>query len=197
MPTLPEECTKAAAILCQFVLPEIKAEGIPVDIITRARGIAILQVTRVGFHVSGRYGTGVVMARLGDGTWSAPSVCRMAGMGFGFMIGAEVTDVVMVLNTEDAVNAFTKGDQVTLGGNLSVAAGPVGRSAEAGAALVGFTPIFSYSKTKGLYAGASFEGSVVTEVKDANKGFYGRPITAKEILGGFMPRPAAASALYG
>ncbi|KAJ3016074.1 UNVERIFIED_CONTAM: hypothetical protein HDU68_012439 [Siphonaria sp. JEL0065] len=197
--SLPDECTKAAQIISQFVLPEFKGTDtvIPSDIISKAKGLAILQVTRIGFHISGRIGSGVVIAKLPNGNWSAPSVCKTAGMGIGAMLGAEITDVVMVLNTDDAVAAFHKGENITLGGNLSVAAGPIGRSAEAGATLIGKSaPIFSYSKTKGLYAGMSFEGSSVTEGKDANAAFYGRRISAREILCGAVPRPQAGKALY-
>ncbi|KAJ3006183.1 UNVERIFIED_CONTAM: hypothetical protein HDU68_004232 [Siphonaria sp. JEL0065] len=197
--SLQDECTKAAHIISQFVLPEFKGSDavIPSDIISKAKGLAILQVTRIGFHISGRIGSGVVIAKLPNGNWSAPSVCKTAGVGIGAMLGAEITDVVMVLNTDDAVNAFHKGENITLGGNLSVAAGPIGRSAEAGATVIGkAAPIFSYSKTKGLYAGMSFEGSSVTEGKDANAAFYGRRISAREILCGAVPRPQAAAALY-
>ncbi|KAI9343143.1 SH3 domain-containing protein [Obelidium mucronatum] len=197
--SLQSECTKAAQIISHFVLPEFQGHEsmIPSDILSKAKGLAILQVVRAGFHISGRFGSGVVVAKLPNGTWSPPSVVKTAGVGIGAMIGAEITDCVMVLNTDDAVAAFHKGENVTLGGNMSVAAGPIGRSAEASSTIVGkAAPIFSYSKTKGLYAGMSFEGSTVTEGKEANVAFYGRPITAKEILSGAVPRPQAAAALY-
>ncbi|KAJ3129113.1 SH3 domain-containing YSC84-like protein 1 [Physocladia obscura] len=197
-----QQCQKAAHIMQGFFYPEVgkldRAQAlIPQNIISQAKGVAILQVTRVGFHVSGRYGTGVVVARLADGTWSPPSVVKTAGIGLGFVFGAEVTDRVFVLNTDDAVNAFCSG-QVTLGGNLSVAAGLVGRTAEAGISLgsKNAVPIFTYSKTQGLLFGASFEGSVVTEGKKENAAFYGSDVSVKEILHGFIPRPQVAADLY-
>ncbi|KAJ3075981.1 hypothetical protein HDU99_001441 [Rhizoclosmatium hyalinum] len=198
--TLPDECNKCAVILRQFVLDGNGGAFnavIPGDVISKAHGIAIIQVVRAGLHYSGRFGTGVVIAKLPDGTWSAPSVVKMGGVGVGFVIGVETTDLVLVLNTDAALASFLQGENVTLSGNLSVAAGPIGRSAEAGAALVGTpTPIFSYSQSRGLLVGASFEGSAIMEGRDANASFYGRTISAKEILAGVMPKPAAAAGLY-
>ena len=118
------------------------------------------------------------------------------GAGVGGQIGAELTDFVIILNTQKAVEAFSMGGNVTLGGNLSVAAGPFGRSAEAGGAVGKLAPIYSYSKTKGLFAGVSIEGSVIVERKDANHRFYGQRYTPKEILSGKVARPAAADPLY-
>lgn len=93
--------------------------------------IAIITILKAGFLWSGRAGAGLVVARLPDGTWSAPSAIATAGAGFGAQIGAQLTDCVFILNNEAAVKAFSHGGNVTLGGNLSVCAGPKGRSAEA------------------------------------------------------------------
>jgi SH3 domain-containing YSC84-like protein 1 len=119
-------------------------------------------------------------------------------MGFGGQIGAEVTDFVMILNDAAAVRAFHQLGSITLGGNLSVAAGPVGRNAEASGAanFKGIAPIFSYSKTKGLFAGVSLEGSVLIERRDANRKFYNAPVTAKQLLTGQVPAPPTADPLY-
>ncbi|KAF9928001.1 hypothetical protein BGZ67_007204, partial [Mortierella alpina] len=104
-------------------------------------------------------------------------------MGFGGQIGAEITDFVVVLNNKTAVKSFTAGGNVTLGGNLSVAAGPIGRTAEAGASasVKSVAAIYSYSKTKGLFAGVSIEGSVIIERKDANEAFYRQKVTAADL----------------
>ncbi|KAJ3118386.1 hypothetical protein HK100_000618 [Physocladia obscura] len=202
---LVDQCRKATEIMAVFVLPETTKMGmdcvIPADVITQARGVAVLQVVRAGFHVAGRFGSGLVVTRLDDGTWSAPSVIKTAGVGVGFVFGAEVTDVVMVLNTEAAVAAFkTSSGQLTLGGNLSVAAGPVGRAAEAALSVSlakdKVAPIFSYSKTKGLMAGASFEGSAIIESVHENEAFYGKNVRATHILTGFVPRPLVAAPFY-
>ena len=109
-----------------------------------------------------------------------------------------MTDFVMILNDAAAVRAFQQLGSVTLGGNLSIAAGPVGRNAEASGAanFKAVAPIFSYSKTKGLFAGVSLEGSVLIERRDANRKFYNAPVTAKQLLTGQFPAPPAADPLY-
>eukprot|EP00158_Paraphelidium_tribonemae_P007960 Partr_v1_DN28410_c0_g2_i1_m42098 putative SH3 domain containing, Ysc84-like 1 (S. cerevisiae) len=202
LPTnLSAECKKAAKTLHSFIKPNASKGPdsiIPANIIANAKGLAIMSVIKAGFIWSGRMGSGIVVARLPDGSWSAPSCIGTAGVGFGGQIGAEMTDYVIVLNTADAVKAFSMGGNVTLGGNLSVAAGPVGRTAEAAGAVGNsrLAAIFSYSKTKGLFAGVSLEGSVIIERKDANSDFYGRPMSAKDILGGGVERPSVAGDLY-
>ena len=101
----------------------IAAKGIdniiPQDILLNAKGLAIFTVVKAGFLFSGRAGTGIVVARLEDGSWSAPSAIGTGGMGFGGQIGAEITDFVIVLNTQAAVKSFCRGGNVTLGGSLS------------------------------------------------------------------------------
>ncbi|KAF9900136.1 hypothetical protein EC991_007836 [Linnemannia zychae] len=198
---LAGECKKASKILNAFIDP-VAAKGIdniiPPNILARAKGLAIFTVIKAGFLFSGRAGTGVVVARLEDGTWSAPSAIGTGGMGFGGQIGAEITDFVIVLNTRSAVKSFTTGGNVTLGGNLSVAAGPIGRTAEAGASatLGTIAAIYSYSKTKGLFAGVSIEGSIIVERKDTNEAFYRANVTAAELLSGAIPPPPQADILY-
>ncbi|KAK9762154.1 hypothetical protein K7432_012388 [Basidiobolus ranarum] len=195
---LAGECKKAAKIVNSFI-DTSSGKGpdaiIPPNVLNNAKGLAIFTVIKAGFLWSGRAGTGVVIARLPDGGWSGPSCIGTGGMGFGGQIGAEVTDFVVILNTADAVKAFSHGGNVTLGGNLSVAAGPVGRNAEAAGTVGNFAAIYSYSKTKGLFAGVSIEGSVIVERKDANAKFYGRKITAREILSGTVPAPPDADML--
>lgn len=92
---------------------------IPADILSKAQGLAIFTVVKAGFLFSGRAGSGIVVARLEDGSWSAPSAIGTGGMGFGGQIGAEITDFVVVLNNKMAVRSFATGGNVTLGGNLS------------------------------------------------------------------------------
>lgn len=151
-----------------------------------------------GFLFSGRIGSGLLIARLPNGTWSAPSCIGLAGAGVGGQIGLELTDFVMILNTKDAVKTFAAVGSVTLGGNISIAAGPIGRSAEASgsASHRGVSAIFSYSKTKGLFAGVSLEGSVLIERRDANAKFYRRECTAKHILNGSIPPPPGVEQLH-
>ena len=130
--------------------------------------------------------------------WSAPSAIGTAGFGAGLQIGAELTDFVIILNSDAAVQAFSHGN-VTLGGNLSVAAGPVGRNAEASGAVT-FAAMYSYSRTKGLFAGISLEGTVLLERKDANNKLYEKyhsgSVSAKDLLSGKIQPPVEAEPLY-
>ena len=146
---------------------------------------------------SGRFGSGLIVARLSDGTWSAPSAIATAGGGFGGQIGFELTDFVFILNDAAAVRAFAQAASLTLGGNVSIAAGPVGRNAEAAgaASLKGVAGVFAYSKTKGLFAGVSLEGSVLIERRDANEKMYNGKITARQLLDGSVRPPPVADPL--
>jgi len=154
-------------------------------------------VIKAGFLGSARFGSGLVVARLADGTWSAPSAIMTAGAGFGGQIGFELTDFVFILNDASAVKTFAQAGSLTLGGNVSVAAGPIGRNAEAAgaASLKSVAGIFSYSKTKGLFAGVSLEGSGIIERRDANEKLYGTRYTAMQLLSGSVRPPAQAGPL--
>ncbi|KAJ9612796.1 uncharacterized protein PV06_06585 [Exophiala oligosperma] len=195
--SMRSECKKAGKILASFVDPRQSFgpdKVIPPSILANAKGLAVLTVFKAGFLGSGRLGSGIVVARLADGSWSAPSAIATAGGGFGGQIGFELTDFVFILNDAAAVRTFAQAASVTLGGNVSIAAGPVGRNAEAAgaASLKGVAGIFAYSKTKGLFAGVSLEGSVLIERRDANEKMYGGRITAKQLLeGGVRPPPSA------
>lgn len=164
------------------------------DIAKLKQGLAVLTVFKAGFLGTARFGSGIVVARLADGTWSAPSALATGGGGFGGQIGFELTDFVFILNNAAAVRTFSQQGSLTLGGNVSIAAGPVGRNAEAAgaASLKGVAGVFAYSKTKGLFAGVSLEGSVLIERRDANEKLYNSRITAKQLLaGGVRPPPSA------
>jgi SH3 domain-containing YSC84-like protein 1 len=119
------------------------------------------------------------------------------GGGFGGQIGFELTDFVFILNDAMAVKTFAQVGSITLGGNVSIAAGPVGRNAEAAgaASLKSVSGIFAYSKTKGLFAGVSLEGSVLIERRDANEKMYNRKVTARDLLSGNTPVPPQAEPL--
>ncbi|KAG7445723.1 DUF500-domain-containing protein [Guyanagaster necrorhizus] len=198
--SLPGEAEKAAKILDSFLAdperPESALNSIPKAVLHRARGLAIFQVIKAGFVFSGKAGSGLVIARLPDGSWSAPSCIATGGLGWGLQIGADITDFVIVLNSEDAVRAFSIGGNVTIGGNISAAAGPIGTGGSIQASLAHPAPMYSYSKSKGLFAGVSLEGTVLIERKDANREFYGSPVPARDILGGRVPPPEVASRLY-
>ncbi|TLD15016.1 DUF500-domain-containing protein [Venturia nashicola] len=198
--SMKSECKKAGKILASFVDPS-QAFGpdriIPPTVLSQAKGLAIITVFKAGFLGSGRFGSGVVVARLADGSWSAPSAIATAGAGFGGQIGFELTDFVFILNDASAVRSFAQAGSLTLGGNVSIAAGPVGRNAEAAgtASLKGVAGVFAYSKTKGLFAGVSLEGSVLIERRDANEKMYNRRVTARSLLEGSTPVPREADPL--
>nr|XP_045000198.1 SH3 domain-containing YSC84-like protein 1 isoform X2 [Jaculus jaculus] len=128
--------------------------------------------------------------------WSAPSAIGIAGLGGGFEIGIEVSDLVIILNYDRAVEAFAKGGNLTLGGNFTVAVGPLGRNLEGNVALRSSAAVFTYCKSRGLFAGISLEGSCLIERKETNRKFYCQDIRAYDILFGDVPRPAQAEDLY-
>ncbi|KAK3350125.1 hypothetical protein B0T25DRAFT_459248 [Lasiosphaeria hispida] len=195
--SLASECKKCGKILTSFIDPRQSFgpdKVIPPSVLANAKGLAILTVIKAGFLGSARFGSGLVVARLANGTWSAPTAIATGGAGFGGQIGFEITDFVFILNDASAVKTFSQAGSLTLGGNVSIAAGPIGRNAEAAgaASLRSVAGIFSYSKTKGLFAGVSLEGSVIIERKDANTKLYGRPIAARDLLTGSEPPPPQA-----
>ena len=185
-----DDVDHAVAIIESF--QKIPEKAIPTAVLRNARGLAILTVTKAGFVVSGRGGKGIVIARTGKG-WSGPSAIGTGGVGFGFQAGAQVSEIVIILNTPAAVEAFTKDGDVTLGGNLSVTAGPIGRDTEARVGLQ--SVMYSYSRSSGVFGGLSVEGTVVATRKEDNAAYYGKPVEAKDILAGRVPAPKGASKL--
>lgn len=198
--SLADECIKAAKILKSFTQKSESETGfdniIPSKVIAEAKGLAVFTVIKAGFIWSGRAGSGLVISKLPNGEWSAPSAIATGGVGFGAQVGADITDFIIILNTPEAVTAFSKGGNLTFGGNLQVSAGPIGAGGEAGISAVSTAPIFSYSKSKGLFAGVSLEGSAMIEMKESNEKFYGRVVLAEELLSGTVPQPAEAKVLY-
>ena len=171
----------------------IPEHAIPRRVLRNAKGIAVLRVLKGGFIVSGRLGEGVVVARLPGGGWSGPSAIATGGAGFGPQIGGNVTEFVIILNTEAAVDAFARGGNVQFGGALSVAAGPIGRTAEVGVLPV--AAVYTYSRSQGLFAGASLEGTIFVEESDKNASYYRRQVTPEQILRGRVAPPASAEPL--
>jgi lipid-binding SYLF domain-containing protein len=187
---MQDDINQAVSVLERF--QEIPESAVPDVILREAKGLAILTLTKGGFVFSGRGGSGIVVARTEKG-WSGPSAIGAGGMGFGFQAGAQVSELVIVLNTPDAVVAFAKGGNVTLGGAMSLATGPVGRDLE-GAMTLGAV-MYTYSRSQGFFAGVSLEGTVVYTRDEANAEFYGKPVQAREILSGSIPPPAGAQKL--
>ncbi|XP_038583579.1 SH3 domain-containing YSC84-like protein 1 isoform X2 [Micropterus salmoides] len=196
---LKSEAKKAAKILRDFT--EISNRNgpdklIPPHVIAKAEGLAIISVIKAGFMITARGGSGIVIARLADRRWSAPSAIGIAGLGGGFEIGVEVSDLVIILNQRRAVDAFTKGGNLTLGGNCTVAVGPMGRNVEADVAIRSTAAVFTYCRSRGLFAGISLEGSGLIERKETNRKFYSQDIRASAILNGDVEPPPECYDLY-
>ena len=181
---------QATAIMQRF--KSIPEKEIPRQVMRDAKGLAILTVTKGGFVISGKYGQGVIVARTLTG-WSAPAFIRTGGIGVGPQIGGSVTEIVLVLNTPEAVAAFSKGTNIELGGAISVAAGPAGRSAEAG--VMPKAAVYSYSVSQGLFAGVSLEGTVIKSNPKGNERYYNAAVSVDEILKGKVTPPATAAEL--
>ncbi|TDL28856.1 DUF500-domain-containing protein [Rickenella mellea] len=197
---LPKECEKAAKIFKSFVDSGNNGlDGIiPRHVLENAKGFAIFTIIKAGFLFSARAGSGIVIAKLDNGTWSAPSAIGTAGLGLGGQAGAEMTDFLVVLNSRSAVRSFMSAGSVTLGGNMSIAVGPLGRNGEALGSLNTsgkVAAMYSYSKTRGLFGGISVEGSVIVERQDANALAYSSDVTAKMLLSGVIDAPGWATPL--
>lgn len=187
-----DDVNQAISIMQRF--QEIPERSIPRAVMKDAKGLAILTVVKAGFIFSGRGGSGVVVARTKKG-WSSPSAIGTGGAGFGLQIGAEVSEFVIVLNTNEAVRAFSQGGNVQLGADLSVAAGPVGRTAEAG--VTPMAAVYTYSRSQGIFAGVSLEGTVVATRDEANAKYYHKAVSPRDILSGKVKAPPEAKALQG
>lgn len=195
------EIYKATNTLRSFVkVGSLRPErSIPDAVLRRAKGLCILTVVKVGMMVTYKAGTGLVIARKEDGSWSSPSAVSSFGVGWGAQAGGELTDFIIVLRTDEAVKTFSGNIHFSIGAGLSAAAGPVGRAVEADirAGDGGSAACYTYSCSKGAFVGCSLEGNMVTTRNSTNAGFYGNAsIKASDILLGPLPRPQAAVPLY-
>jgi lipid-binding SYLF domain-containing protein len=173
--------SKAVEVLREMIdLPE---EGLPSRLLEKCHGIAVIPgVIKAAYGFGGQYGRGLVVIRNEDGTWSNPAFISLIGGSLGWQIGVQKADIVLVFKTAKSIDNIAAG-KVTLGADLSVTAGPVGRSAEASTDLEMEAEIYSYSRSKGLFAGISIQGASIQIDKDANKAFYGDAgLTAFDIL---------------
>ena len=181
---------RCAIIIDQFQrMPE---KAIPREVLRHTKGLAVMSVVKAGFIFSAKGGQGIVVARTPHG-WSGPSFIATGGGGWGLQAGAEVTDFVIVLNNNAAVQAFSRGGNLTVGADLSAAAGPVGRTAAG--AVMPTAAVYTYSRSKGLFAGVSLEGAVIGTQRQSNFNYYGRPVRADSILTGTTKPPPGAAAL--
>jgi lipid-binding SYLF domain-containing protein len=158
--------------------------GVPADLMKRAECVAVIPgVKKAAIGFGGQFGYGAATCRgnQGKGPFGPPVMISIKGGSFGLQLGGQSTDVVMLFMTPDSMKYLLR-DKVTLGGDVSAAAGPKGRAASAETSASMRSEILYYGRSRGLFAGISLQGSVVTPDKDANKDVYGREIDAKQLL---------------
>jgi len=178
-------------------IAEIPEQAIPPSLLNKAHGLAIIpNLFKAGLIVGGKHGRGILVVRGADGAWSDPVVVSLSGGSIGWQIGAQSSDVILVIRTMRSVNAMTAG-KFTLGADASVAAGPVGRQASAGTDIEFKAEVYSYSRSRGLFAGLALDGSVLGIDHDGNADFYGRDeVTPGEVFAGKGGRvPAVVAGL--
>jgi lipid-binding SYLF domain-containing protein len=160
-------------------------ENIPQAVLEKAECVIVFpSVLKAAFVFGASYGRGAMVCRTGEhfrGPWGAPAMFALEGGSFGFQIGGQATDLVLLIMNERGASSIL-GSKVKLGGDASVAAGPVGRDAAANTDAYMRAEILSYSRTRGLFAGVSLEGSTLRPDNDATADVYGRKLTAREIV---------------
>jgi lipid-binding SYLF domain-containing protein len=162
---------------------------IPSKVIQNAKGLCIFTTMRSGLWVSGSGGAGILVARKADGTWSPPSGIMMHTVGVGFLVGVDIYDCVIVINSDKAMEAF-QSIRCTLGGEISAVAGPAGVGGILDSEIhKRQSPLFTYIKSRGFYAGLQLDGTIIIERTDENERFYGERIGVKDILAGKVRHP--------
>lgn len=180
---LENRINEAAVVLDEIMkMPE---QGIPDNLLKNCEAIGIFPSTVSGaFIIGGRYGQGVVVARdPKTRKWGAPAFFTLGGASLGWQIGGQATDLIFVINSRRGLVGLTQ-DKFTLGADAAVAAGPVGRKAEASSDIMMKAGIFSYSRSKGLFAGVALQGAMLSQRKEDDKALYGDNVTADMIFDG-------------
>jgi lipid-binding SYLF domain-containing protein len=159
-------------------------QAIPERLLEDAHAIAVIpNVVKAGFVIGGRAGKGLIAIKTADGTWSHPSYLKLTGASVGFQAGVQATDVVLVFRSQRGVDSIVNG-KFTLGADATVAAGPVGRTAQASTDGQLKAEIYSYSRARGLFAGVALDGAVIAIDHRANQSVYGRNTTPRAIFEG-------------
>lgn len=181
-----------------IVMKEILAtpENIPKDLLDKAKCVVVIpSVLKAAFIVGGSYGRGAMVCRTGkdfSGSWGSPAMYALEGGSVGFQLGGEATDFVLLIMNERGVSSLLD-SKVKLGADASIAGGPVGRDAAADTDAYMRAEILSYSRSRGLFAGLSLEGSTLRPDKDGNEALYGRKLSARTIVRGPSPEPPEAA----
>jgi len=175
-----ERVAEAATVLTEIM--SIPENSIPEELMARAHGIAVIpHVVKGAFGIGGQWGKGLMSQRREDGSWSQPAYIEIGGGSFGLQIGVQASDIVLVFTDEDGLKGVLKG-KLKLGADASATAGPVGRKAEVGTDILLRSAVFAYSRSKGLFAGISLDGSVIGIDDSANEKIYGKSVTGEQIL---------------
>jgi SH3 domain-containing YSC84-like protein 1 len=170
-------------------------KGIPQDLLEKSHCIIIVPgMKQAAFVVGGKYGRGFAVCRRSGGGWGAPAAVRVEGGSFGFQIGGSATDVVMLVMNDRGMRRLLE-DKFTLGGEATVAAGPVGRTTSANTDAQMSAEILSWSRAKGLFAGIALQGATLRPDNDVNRELYGAKLTNREILSGDQAPPASSNGL--
>ncbi len=178
----------AADVVDQFL--RIPEKSIPPSLLSRAYAVAVVpSVVKAAFGLGARRGKGVIVVRQDDNSWSNPAFITLTGGSFGWQVGAQSTDIILVFKTRKGVDGIANG-KLTLGADASVAAGPVGRHGAVATDLVFKAEVVSYSRSRGLFAGVALEGAGVTMDRKANVAFYGSPSMTPEKI--FVSSPNIA-----
>ena len=178
--TEAERAADAVNVLTEIM--NIPENSIPEELMARAHGIAVIpHVVKGAFGIGGRWGKGLMSQRREDGSWSSPAYIEIGGGSFGLQIGVQASDIVLVFTDEDGIKGILKG-KLKLGADASATAGPVGRNAEVGTDVLLRSAVFAYSRSKGLFAGISLDGSVIGIDDSANRKIYGKDVTGEDIL---------------
>ena len=187
---------RAARVLGEIM--EIKDKSIPQELLSKAHCVGVIPgLKRAAFGLGGKYGVGVIACRGKDGKgWTGPSTVRVEGGSFGLQIGVTSSDVVLLMMNERGKKKLIR-SKFTLGGDASVAAGPVGRTAQAQTDAQLRAEILAYSRSRGIFAGVSVEGATLRPDHDANVKIYGRDISARQILMAEVPAPASSQRFTG
>ena len=192
--TAQERMKEATAVFSEIMATPEK--GIPEELLGKARCVVIIPGMKSGaIGIGGKYGRGYAMCRkqLGSG-WGAPAAMRVEGGSIGFQIGGQSTDVLMLVMNDGGMQHLLK-SKFTLGGDASIAAGPVGRQTSANTDATMRAEILSWSRSRGVFAGVSLQGATLRNDDEGNNELYGKNLTSKDILTTDVPPPADAKPL--
>ena len=189
----PDQRLRTATAVLHEIL-SAPDRGIPEDLLSKAECVMIVPgLKKAAFIVGGEYGRGFALCRRGT-EWGGPAAIRFGGGSFGAQLGGESTDVVMLVMNRRGMEKLAS-DKFTIGGDASAAAGPVGRTGAADTDILMHAEILSYSRTHGVFAGISLDGTVVSRDGSEDRKLYGHEVRSQDVLTGAVPPPAAARSL--